>query len=375
MPSPLKFDRTWWESLLAAVREPMNWSRRGWALASSGLLLAFIGWVDVVTGPHIHLGQLYVAPVVIAAWIGGRWPGYLLGFASALVWYQLGAPESDHILPWYYTVLNLAIRCIYYPVVVELIGLVQSNERRLDREVADRTAQLRAEVAERQKTEESLRKLAAKLSDAEENERRRVAYDIHDALSQMLGVVKINLELTVAETAIDTRQYTRLSDVVSVVDDLIRQTRDLTFDLHPSMLDHFGLGATLQKFAEDFHRRTMAEVTVTEVGRPFPIVSAVVSYLFRSVKEVVSNAVKHGNAKEIIVGLHWTESELKIVVDDDGSGFDPVEARQPRAGRGLGLAGIDERLSGLGGSLRLESQAGHGARVVLVVPVRQLVAA
>jgi signal transduction histidine kinase len=367
--------RSWNARLLESVRQTMTMSRRLGALAAGLAVLGLIAWFDIATGPHVHIGPLYVVPVVFAAWAGGRLPGHLLGLAATLVWFKYGAPDSDRLLPWTYTVINLAVRGIYYPVVVELIHMVQSNERRLDREVKDRTAELRAEVTERQKTEESLRRLAAELSDAEETERRRVAYDIHDALSQMLGVIKINLELTVAETAIDSRQYTRLTDVVSEVDDLIRQARDLTFDLHPSMLDHFGLGPTLRKFAEDFHRRTMAEVTVSEVGGSFPMVTAVVSYLFRAVKEVVSNAVRHGNAREIIVALHWNVSDLKIVVDDDGSGFDPVAARRPRAGRGLGLAGIDERLTSLGGSLRLESQPGHGARVVLLVPVTKTAAA
>jgi len=97
--------------------------------------------------------------------------------------------------------------------------------------------------------------------------------------------------------------------------------------------------------------------------------STLASYLFRAIKEVVNNAVKHGNAKEIIVAIHWENNQLRCVVDDDGSGFDPVKALAPQVRRGLGLAGMDERLTSLGGSLRVESQPGSGARLILEVPV------
>ena len=153
-----------------------------------------------------------------------------------------------------------------------------------------------------------------------------------------------------------------------MVDELIRQTREMTFDLHPSMLDHFGLVPTLQRFAEDYSRRTLAEVSVTESGPRVTLSNSLASYLFRAIKEVVSNAVRHGNAKDIIVSVHWENGRMRTVVDDDGCGFDPVKALTPQARRGLGLAGIDERLTSLGGKLRLESSAGSGTRAVLEVP-------
>jgi two-component system sensor histidine kinase DegS len=143
----------------------------------------------------------------------------------------------------------------------------------------------------------------------------------------------------------------------------------MTFDLHPSMLDHFGLIPTLQRFAQDYSKRTHAEVTVSESGDRTELPASLASYLFRAIKELVNNAVKHGNAKEIIIAIHWDPGHMRTVVDDDGSGFDPVKATEPRARRGLGLAGIDERLTSFGGRLRIESQEGSGARIILEVPV------
>ena len=106
---------------------------------------------------------------------------------------------------------------------------------------------------------------------------------------------------------------------------------------------------------------------MTEVGpRPDPPPPLPLSsYLFRATKEVISNAVRHGNTREVVVAVHWPDGgagrPMRVVVDDDGGGFDPAVAMAPHARRGLGLAGIAERLAGLGGRLRLESQLGRGA--------------
>jgi len=341
------------------------------AAISAGLLMLFaVAYLDHLTGRNIHIGVFYWVPVGAIAWFTGiRWPAYLLSVVAITLWRQFSEPAADFNSGILIQMSNLVIRLVYYPAVIEVMVLLRNMELRLNRLVEARTAELRAENAERERAQAGQRMLAVKLSDAEDAERRRIAYDIHDALSQMLTVVKLNLETAVAESPTDSQQYERLSDVVNVVNDLIRQTRDLTFDLHPAMLDDLGLAPTLSRFAEEFQRRTMTEVIVSEAGDPIKLPTSLASYLFRSVKEVVNNAVKHGNAHEILVTLHWLSGGgLRIVVDDDGSGFDPAAALAPNARRGLGLPGIDERLSALGGKLGLESQPGQGARVILETP-------
>jgi signal transduction histidine kinase len=360
---------------------PFSTRQRLVAFTAATAVLAGVAALDWRLTPEVKLGPLYLLPVVLAAWFGGRWPGYLTSVAATVVWSAIprvsGVPSNGGFS---LVVGALGPRLVIYPAVVELLTLLQDAERRLRRAVEQRTAELREQVAERLRAEGALRSLAAQLSAAEDAERRRVAHDIHDALSQMLGVVKLNLQTAVAELPIDSRPFERLNDVVGVVDDLIRQTRDLTFDLHPSTLDHFGLVPTLAEFAQQFGRRATADVTVTEVGhRPDPPPAlAVSSYLFRATKEVISNAVRHGNAAEVVVTVHWPDGgaagqagPMRVVVDDDGGGFDPATATAPHARRGLGLAGIAERLAGLGGRLRLESQPGRGARVILEVPLAE----
>jgi signal transduction histidine kinase len=352
----------------SALQSP-TWTQRVIALLVGAAMLGFVAWVDTLTGPNIHIGVVYWVPVGLAAWYGGRPPAYLLTILAIALWYRFSVPPSDHHLPLNLQAWNIFIRLFYYPAVAETALYLRNTERRLQRLVEHRTAELRLEIVERERAQAGQSKLAAQLSDAEDAERRRLAYDIHDALSQMLGVIKLNLETAVAESPTDSRQYERLSDVVNVVNDLIRQTQELTFDLHPAMLEDLGLVPTLRQFADEFHRRTLAEVIVSEAGGPVKLASPLASYLFRSIKELVSNSVRHGNAREILVAVHWLDAGVRIVVDDDGGGFDTRATVGANGRRGLGLAGISERLSSLGGMLRLESQPGQGARVIMEAPL------
>lgn len=332
-------------------------------------LLAVVVQLDRITGPNIHIGMLYLVPVGLLAWYAGRWPGYFISLIATAFWMQYSEPLSDYTAGVPVLLWNLFVHLVYYPAVVEVLLKLRNMERRLEELVNARTAELRAEITERQRVEMSLRKLAIQLSEAEDGERRRIAYDLHDALSQMLSVVKLNLDMIISESGVNGRHYGRLSEIVKMVNELIHQTRDLTFNLHPTMLDDLGLVPTLKGFADEFHRRTMATLVVNELGDHRNLPSPLASYLFRAIKELVNNAVKHGKAREIIVTIHWLESEMRIVVDDDGGGFDTEQAMVPGVRRGLGLAGIDERLTSLGGRLRLESESGQGARAILEVPL------
>ena len=155
---------------------------------------------------------------------------------------------------------------------------------------------------------------------------------------------------------------------MSIVNDLIEQSRTLTFELHPAVLDHFGVAEALRRYAEQFSRQTSVELTINEQGTPRPLAGAIPNYVFRSVKELIHNAARHGHAKEIVVSLYWIPSWLRVLIDDDGSGFDSTQAFSVTVKKGLGLAGINERMRSLGGSLRLESSAGSGTRAVMEIP-------
>lgn len=319
------------------------------------VLLAIVGLLDWITGPELDFALFYLLPVCFVTWHNGKRLGYIASIVSAGVWLCVdrltGARSSAPLLiEW-----NLAMRLMFFSGAVLLLNAWKNVERMLSTMVEQRTS--------------ALRNLAAKLSAAEDAERRKLAYDMHDALSQALSLIKMNLDQAQLETSDPVEMQRRLGSCGAMIDEVIKQTRTLMFDLHPAMLDDLGLVPTLQWYATDFEQRTGCELVVSEHGARAPLPVATTNYLFRAVKELLSNAVRHGRAKEIIVAVHWEPTGIRLVVDDDGSGFDVAATTAPEARRGLGLAGIEERVSSMGGSLVIESKSGQGARVILGVPV------
>jgi signal transduction histidine kinase len=342
-----------------------------WVILLMGLVLvAATGYFDAITGPDLTFAHFYLLPVLFVTWLQGRRWGYCMAVASALaclVAERMGAAiySNPQIQEW-----NLLMRLGFFIGAVWLLSMWRSIGVKLAEMVEVRTAELREQVAQREKAQQDLSALAAQLSAAEDAERRKLAYDIHDSLSQMLSLLKINLDAAALEAPAGTKLQSRLLECARTTEDLIRQTRTLTFDLHPAMLDDLGLVPTLQRYADEFESRTEADVTVTENGLRRQLGSPLANYLFRAIKELMSNAVKHGNAREIIISAHWEPSALRIVVDDDGQGFDSRAALSPETRRGLGLAGIDQRLTSIGGRLDIESNSDQGARIILEIPLR-----
>lgn len=339
-------------------------------LLGSLLLLLLVGYLDVITGPELTFAHFYLVPVCLVTWFrGSRW-GYFMAFASAGVclWAEyMGAAfyMSPLLREW-----NLLTRLAFFISSVWLLSYWRSIGVRLAAMVDERTAELRQEISRRQSAQNDLRVLAGQLSAAEDAERRKLAHEIHDSLGQLLSLMKINLDAAVLEAPDESPLQSRLTECASTTDDLIRQVRTLTFDLHPPMLDDLGLVATLERFARNFKRTANVDLIVQENGVRRPVGAPLINYLFRAIKELVANALKHGQASEIIISVYYESSNLRIVIDDDGCGFDVNAALDPTLRRGLGLPGIDERMASLGGRLKLESTIGEGSRCILEVPLR-----
>lgn len=339
---------------------PLRWFEvyrpsRSMALVGSLVLLIAIGYADWKTGPELHFSLFYVFPVLLVTVFVGRRSGYLTAVICAGT--RLLVELTEHALYarpmmayW-----NTGTRLCLFLLAATLLAAFKDLSVRLEAIVADRT--------------KALRLLASQLSETEELERRRLAHDIHDGFSQMLSVLKLNLAAALPQGGEDSPSKHRLDDAIGMVNELIQRARTLTFDLHPAMLDHLGFVPTLRHYAGQFGRQADIEVTVNEEGASTPLPGMMANYLFRSLKELLNNAAKHGNAKQIVASIYWSAERLRVVIDDDGSGFDPTLVFAPHVTKGLGLAGIHERLLSMGGSLRLESNAGTGTRVVLEVPL------
>jgi signal transduction histidine kinase/streptogramin lyase len=222
--------------------------------------------------------------------------------------------------------------------------------------------------AELEEAYAGLRQLTTRLESAEEDERSRISRELHDELGQTLTAAKLNLQMLRATIA-DSAAVRRLEDAVNMMDGMIRQVRDIARGLRPPLLDEAGLVPAIDHFLKSLAERsgTRIELDVAPgVARTPPGLRTTV---FRLVQEAVGNALRHARADVVRVTLRDEPDALRLVVEDDGIGFDPaVVTRSAQRGERLGLLGMTERARSAGGTIDLVSRPGAGSRIVVRIP-------
>lgn len=226
-------------------------------------------------------------------------------------------------------------------------------------------------VAQRVREERSaadLQRLSAHVVKVQEEERRRIARELHDEIGQALSAV--NLELTGVQRQLQKAEVpgNPLAEARVLTDGALRSARNLSQLLHPSVLEDLGLSAALRSFLNGFGRRSGLNVMFHDNGPSGRVSGDVELALYRIVQEATTNAARHAQALHVEVWLRESPSGLSVAVEDDGLGFDVEQVQRPGQHGGLGLLGIRERLSQLGGVLRLDSQPGRGTTVTATIP-------
>ncbi|MBM3127373.1 MAG: HAMP domain-containing protein [Chloroflexi bacterium] len=204
---------------------------------------------------------------------------------------------------------------------------------------------------------------------AQEDERKRIARDLHDDTSQSLSALIYSLEAVEAScpgSPVRDALVTMRQRVTQILDGIHK----LIFDLRPSMLDHLGLFVALRWYAETHLQPLGVRVHLEERGAPRRLPSKVETALFRVVQEAINNIAKHSGARNVHLNLDCSDGVVAIQVADDGIGFDLNEvARAGDRRRGLGLVGMQERVGLLGGKISLISDPGQGTQISIYVPV------
>ena len=218
--------------------------------------------------------------------------------------------------------------------------------------------------------QEKLQSLASELSLVEERERRSIATDLHDQIGQTLSVIKMR--------CFDLRDHLEDANLIRLIDEIrelvkqtIKDTRSLTFELSPPVLYELGLVAAIDWRAEQFQLKFGLKCTVETDKKAKPLNQDIEIVLFRSVRELLVNIVKHAQAKKVKITIRVNKKNLRIRVTDDGIGFSP-ETKTTRAyhDQQFGLFNITERIRHLGGVLEVDSQKGKGTMVTLVAPLK-----
>jgi signal transduction histidine kinase len=294
-----------------------------------------------------HVLLLFMAAVMVAAIHGGLGPGLLAGLLSAvLVAYRFfGEPDSFTLVGD--DLLAMAI----FVAVALLVSWLSAGRRR---------------EHENQAYRDRLKNLASELSAAEERHRRQTASALHDSIGHPLAISVMKIRQSLPDCPADARR--ELEQACGLLEQTIQQTRSLTLQLSPPILYELGLEPACEWLGEQFQANHGLHVEVSDDGQPKPTDEPTRALLFSVVRELLINVVKHAHARHVRIAIQRRGDCIAISVEDDGVGFAPDQLRHD-AGGGFGLFNIRERLSRLGGQVRVESIPGRGARVVVMAPL------
>ena len=248
-------------------------------------------------------------------------------------------------------------------------------QEQLEERVRERTAELsaanlalRRAIEHKQRIEEQRAQLFTRLVLAQEDERRRIAVDLHDQLGQQMTALRLTLE-TLKALAVDRSE---LRQHVEVLEDLTRQIdQDLSFrvwQVAPAALEGAGLVAALTEYAASWSKRFGISAQV-HASRPAEgvLVSEIETTIYRFAQEALNNVAKHARADRVDIVLECSDERVSLIVEDNGIGFNPTEERTGRGG--FGLRGMRERATLAGAECQIESAPGRGTTIILRVPV------
>lgn len=221
---------------------------------------------------------------------------------------------------------------------------------------------------EAQRVAQRMESLSHSLLEIQENERRYIARELHDEIGQTLTAVRIGLQSLRRESQAGALPHNRLDEIQKMLDLTLEQVRNMSLDLRPSMLDDLGLLPALRWFVEREAKWAGFEAHLVADENQPRLAAQVELVCFRIAQEALTNVVRHADAKEVRVELHFTEQACDLQVIDDGCGFDaPTVNKQITS---LGLIGMYERAALVGGRLDIQSRPGKGTLIHAILPLR-----
>ncbi len=280
-------------------------------------------------------------------------------------------------------------------VIVLLINILKRKKAenelhkakgQLEAKVEERTCelitaneQLKEEIHERRLAQnklldyqKQLKSLASELSLTEERERRRIATELHDRINQSLVISKVKLD-SLRETIPVGDTAETIKDVCELLDNTIQDTKYLTFDLSSPILYELGFEAAVSEWLnEQIEQKHGIKSIFKDDGQAKELDEDIQVLLFRTIRELLINVVKHSSAEQVSVFSEKDNGLIKISVEDNGVGFNPSEVTgTPGRNSGFGLFSIRERLEHLGGYIRIESECGQGCKVIVTAPLKK----
>ena len=224
-----------------------------------------------------------------------------------------------------------------------------------------------ADITERKVTEAALADVSRRLIEAQEQERSRIARELHDDICQRIAMLAVELEQLHQDPSDFRGVRSRLGELQKQASNIASDVQALSHELHSTKLDYMGPVAAMSDLCREIGEQTKVKIDFKSEDFPSPFPPDISLCLFRVLQECLHNAVKHSGARHIEVALRGTPDEIHLVVSDRGVGFD---SETKKKSRGLGLISMEERLKILKGTLAVESQPKRGTTIQARVPLR-----
>jgi len=221
------------------------------------------------------------------------------------------------------------------------------------------------DITESKQKETVLQELSKRLINAQEEERRRLARELHDDLSQRMALLSFELE-QLRQTKKPGDRHLRIESLQDQIKEISADIHRLSYKLHPSKLDHLGLAPAIKSLCEELSTKGKLEVSLEQTGFPADLPKDVTLCVFRIAQEALQNCTKHSGAASAHLVLKHTSDEVQLSVSDDGCGF---EMKSDTVGKGLGFTSMRERLRIVGGKMKIHSRPMQGTLIEVSVPL------
>ncbi|MGA9883011.1 MAG: ATP-binding protein [Candidatus Acidiferrales bacterium] len=254
---------------------------------------------------------------------------------------------------------------------------LRQSHANLEARVQERTQELHAEIAEKTRTEaelrqsqESLRQLSIRLMNSQDEERRRIASALHDTVGQYLALSKMNLESFLEEADSSKRDVRHLSEIANSLDKCLSETRNISYLLHPPLLDDLGFTFAARTYVDGFSRRSNIPVELTMPSELRRLTSGLELVLFRTLQESLTNVLRYAHSPTVDIQVEIENNWIALTVRDYGKGMSSelVERLNRGDGGGVGLSGMRERILEFRGNFKVESD-GNGTAILAMLPM------
>jgi signal transduction histidine kinase len=319
--------------------------------------------------------SLFLCAIMFSAWFGGTGPGWLtFGLSHLAFMYYFVSPthtfvvavdEIPRLIIFSLSALFVLLLSAAQRRATASLGAARDDLRRAVDELQSSNDALHAENVERERAERALEDLAGRLINAREEERRRIGRELHDHISQTLGVLSIKIDQLRADGDIAPGTGSALDELRRNASEITDDVHRLSHRLHSSTLDYLGLVPALQKLVAEFSQLHDVPITFGHRSVPPSLPSEVALCLFRIAEEALTNIAKHSQAPSANVQVIGAPDGMHLTVEDAGAGFD-MAILGSRAG--LGFVSMQERLRVHRGTIRVNSAPSRGTRIDAWVP-------